>query len=160
MKATSSAQISSASGYGFTPTTPSGIGDRRPCRRAGRDTGIVDVGQDLDDELPDLDAMVALIAAEVAAAFQADRQSFREQIESAAERGETGYIQISPSTVGPSEKRAKSWQEIAPLMAAQASKLRQKVASLGLTAEEASLLSAAEHWLQRFPAEPADSQEA
>ena len=107
-------------------------------------------GHDLADEEPDLDEMVVEIAAEIAAAFRADGQDVREQIEAAVSRGETGYIQVRRSTVDPTEKRAKSWEEIAPLVAAQATELHEKVASLGLTPEEAGLLSDAELWLQRF----------
>jgi hypothetical protein len=119
----------------------------------------MEVGQDMAEGEPDVDAMVAEIAAEIAAAFQADRQDLREQIEAAAARGETGYIQVRHSNVDPSEKTARSWAEIAPLVAAQASELHEKVASLGLTAEEANLLSDAELWLQRFRRGGAGHQE-
>jgi hypothetical protein len=115
-------------------------------------------GQGVDDGQPDLDAMAAEINAEIAAAFQADRQALRTQIEAAAARGESGYIQVSRSTEDASEKRAKSWQEIAPLLAAQASELREKVASLGRTPEEASLIRAAELWLQSYGPEAGDQE--
>ena len=116
----------------------------------------MDIRQGSDDGQPDLDAMIAEVAAAIAAAFQADRG----EIEAAAARGETGYIQVRRSTVDASEKEAKSWEEIAPLMAAQANELREKVASLGLTPEEADLLTEAELWLQRFRRGGAGSQEA
>ena len=62
----------------------------------------------------------------------------------------TGYIQVRRSNLDPSEKTARSWAEIAPLVAAQASELHEKVASLGLTLEEANLLSDAELCVQRI----------
>jgi hypothetical protein len=116
----------------------------------------MDSGQDLDDGQPDVDALAAEIATEIAVAFQADR----EELAAAAARGEKGYIQVRHSAVDTADKRARSWEEIAPLLAAQASKLREKVASLGLTAEEASLLEAAELWLQRFGPEGASGRDA
>ena len=120
----------------------------------------MDGGENLDDGHPDLDALAAEIASEIAAAVHADRGDVREQMAAAAERGEKGYIHVRRSTVTTSEQQAKRLEEIAPLMAAQASMLREKVASLGLTAEEESLLGAAELWLQRFAPEGAGDEGA
>lgn len=74
----------------------------------------------------------------------------RERTEAAISRGERGYIQVRRSTVDPSDKRARWWEEIAPLIAAQAGELREKVASLGQTPEEETLLHRGEVWLQQF----------
>lgn len=120
---------------------------------------IVDGVQAMDDGPPDLDSMVAEVATAISEAFRAEGQAVREQIEAAVARGETGYIQVHRPTVDPSERRAKSWEEIAPLIAAQARELQEKVASLGVTPEEASLLGAAEEWLQRFGPERDGGQE-
>jgi hypothetical protein len=98
----------------------------------------VDGGEDLADGHPDLDARAAEIAAEIAAAVHAERRDVWEQVVAAAERGKTGYIPVRHTTDTASEQQAKWLEEIALLMAAQASKLREKVGSLGLTAEEGS----------------------
>lgn len=117
----------------------------------------MDCGEDRTTDTPDVEAWAVEIAAEISAAVHADRQDVREEMASAAERGKKGYIPVRRSMVPPSEQQAKWLEE---LMVAQATKLHEKVASLGLTAEEESLLRAAELSLQRFGPEDAGGQDA
>jgi hypothetical protein len=117
-----------------------------------RDTWDVDAGEAHHDDDPDVDALAAEVSAEIAAAFRSDRanrQLVRDPTAAAAERGRRGYAPVRRPTVTASERRRKWLEEIAPLIADQASDLTEKVASLGLTPEEESLLDKAELWLRR-----------
>ena len=102
---------------------------------------------------PDLDALGAEIAAEMAAGVRAARQDVWEEVAVAAERGQTGYIPVRGSRVASPEEQAMWLEEIAPLMAAEVRRLRERLASSGLTAQEEGRLSVADSWLQRFAPE-------
>lgn len=120
-------------------------------RPPGATLVTVDGDRQSEDQQPDVDEMVAEVVAAIDAAFSAG--PVHSQMKAAIARGETGYIQLHhPPPIDRAEKRARSWAEIAPLVADQANALKEKINTLGATPEEEELLNVVAVQAQRHRA--------